>query len=243
MQSKYTAKDVERFWGKVKRTDNPDDCWIWQAGFDKDGYGRLYWEGRTNRSNRILWTITFGEIPSGLGVRHKCGVHSCCNPSHLFLGVRERNDLDIFWSHVEKSENPSGCWLWTGHTDDWGYGNKWWSGRTQKAHRVMYEITFGEIPDGLLVLHSCDNPPCVNPSHLSLGTNRDNTDDKIRKGRQSHAGAPKGDDNIYCKITEAQVLEIRNTYKTGKCSQLELAKRYGISQCHVSDIINYKKRS
>jgi excisionase family DNA binding protein len=87
-----------------------------------------------------------------------------------------------FWRYVEKSD---GCWQWTGAANPKGYGN---IGRgkglgTAKAHRVSWELHFGPIPPGLYVCHACDNPPCVRPDHLFLGTAQDNNNDKIAKGR------------------------------------------------------------
>jgi hypothetical protein len=90
------------------------------------------------------------------------------------------NPVDRFWEKVDKSGD---CWLWTGHRGCKGYGAAWAEGRHQAAHRVSWELAFGAIPDGLHVLHHCDNPPCVNPDHLWLGTNSDNQRDCVAKGR------------------------------------------------------------
>lgn len=94
---------------------------------------------------------------------------------------------DRFWERVQKTDD---CWLWTGSTDKDGYGWFWVDGKTATAHRFSYALhNDGAIPDGLYVCHSCDNPPCVNPDHLWLGTNQDNMDDCARKGRRR--GRPK----------------------------------------------------
>lgn len=85
-----------------------------------------------------------------------------------------------FTKHVEKTES---CWLWRGAVDTAGYGDCWFRGRTTGAHRVSWQIFRGEIPDGLFVLHKCDNPICVNPDHLFLGTHSDNMQDASAKGR------------------------------------------------------------
>lgn len=84
------------------------------------------------------------------------------------------------WQRVEKGLT---CWLWTGFVERSGYGRVWWNGKQDLAHRVIYRFVKGEIPDDLVVMHSCDNPTCVNPEHLSLGTHLDNRLDCIQKKR------------------------------------------------------------
>jgi hypothetical protein len=81
------------------------------------------------------------------------------------------------------------CIEWKGARTRDGYGEKWWKGGKKRTHRIAYEWAYGPIPEGLCVLHKCDNPPCCNPSHLFLGTNHDNQQDSLRKGR--HANAAK----------------------------------------------------
>lgn len=94
-----------------------------------------------------------------------------------------------FWDR--KTVTESGCWEWIGSKRHFGYGQVYFKGRPgRKAHRVAWERTYGPIPEGMGVLHKCDNPPCINPDHLFLGTPEDNVQDMFKKGRQRdpHSG-------------------------------------------------------
>lgn len=102
-------------------------------------------------------------------------------PKHgRFMPVAER-----FWSHVDKSGD---CWVWTSSRNQHGYGQVHFQSRPRFAHRVSWILTNGEILNDLWVLHHCDNPPCVRPDHLFLGTPKDNSQDMVRKGRQRKGG-------------------------------------------------------
>ena len=88
--------------------------------------------------------------------------------------------MERFWSKVKKED---GCWIWLASRDRMGYGTFGFDGKVQKAHRVSYQLEIGPIPSGAHILHSCDNPPCVNPAHLRAGTRSDNMRDKVERGR------------------------------------------------------------
>ena len=98
--------------------------------------------------------------------------------------------VDRFWSYVPVSE--VGCWEWKGHRNTGGYGVITHNGRDHTASRVSWEIHFGPIPDGLSICHHCDNPPCVRPDHLFIGTHSDNMRDAFAKGRLYHPRGPGG---------------------------------------------------
>jgi hypothetical protein len=132
-----------------------------------------------------------------------------------------------------------GCWLWFGGTDRDGYGVIMFGRKTLTAHRVSYALVHGQIPPGMLVMHSCDVPRCVNPAHLSLGTIKDNNRDMTRKGRLKRPAPeflPRGSRSAQAKLTALQVLKIRSRVMAGE-SQSKLAAEFGVSQATVNKII------
>lgn len=118
--------------------------------------------------------------------------------------------MERFWKFVNKKEENE-CWEWIGGRDDHGYGNFQLGPKCcVKAHRFSYDLNVGEIPHGLMILHKCDNPTCVNPNHLMMGTMKDNVHDMLAKGRD----AMIGDRRPGAILTTAEVEEIRILKKT-----------------------------
>src|SRR3990167_10376201 len=109
-----------------------------------------------------------------------------------------------FWNKVNKTNS---CWLWIASKFHDGYGQFRHEGSMKLAHRISYELHYGPIPDELCVCHICDVPSCVNPEHLFLGTQQENMEDKVKKGR-ARGGNPR-------KLTEDQIKEIDAFYKCG----------------------------
>lgn len=124
-----------------------------------------------------------------------------------------------FWEKMRA--DGTGCFVWISAINEWGYGRFELNGKNMHAHRIAWTLIRGPIPNGLQVLHSCDSPPCCNVDHLFLGTNADNTADKVSKGRQS---SMKGEAHPKAKLTVEQVKIIRSSTKT----TAELAKEFGI---------------
>ena len=118
-----------------------------------------------------------------------------------------------FWNKVNK-DTDNGCWEWTAHLNKKGrYGRIKINGKEKLAHRVSWEMMHGSIPNNMRILHHCDNPRCVNPSHLFIGTQADNMRDAVSKGRN---GCLKGEAHPWSKLTAIEVLRLRKEYKTIK---------------------------
>lgn len=128
-----------------------------------------------------------------------------------------------FWQRVLKSD---GCWEWQGGVAVHGYGRIHSNGSQIRVHRYSYELNVGPIPDGLYVLHRCDNRRCVRPDHLFLGTHLDNLADMYAKGRQRYRPL-RGEDHNQAKLNEGAVLDIRRRYE-GETNQ-SLAEEFGVS--------------
>lgn len=143
-----------------------------------------------------------------------------------------------FWGNVKRGP---GCWTWQaarrGQYGRMHLGNRSWIG----AHRMAWRLSRGPIPDGMCVCHHCDNTLCVNPDHLFLGTNAENTADRTRKGRSARNSNPQpGTLNGRAKLTEDDVIDIRTVYAIG-ARQIDIAAAYGVTQVQISAIVRRKQ--
>lgn len=127
--------------------------------------------------------------------------------------------------------NPNECWEWQAGRQKFGYGTIWHNGSSMLAHRFSYEYFVGPIPEGLLILHSCDNPPCVNPAHLHPGTYQTNSDECFERGRGNRA---KGEKQSKAKLTAEDVIQIRTTH--AKDPIAVVASKFGVSDVLISYI-------
>ena len=151
--------------------------------------------------------------------------------------------ISAFWNKVNKDGSMpqycpelGQCWEWI-IVPKCEYGKFWSNGKHVYAHRFSWELVNGEIPDGLFVLHKCDNRSCVNPEHLFLGTCQDNTNDMINKGRMEHASGEKAG---AAKLTENIVREIRIRYAKGGVTLKSLSIEYSVSLSTIHFAITRK---
>lgn len=154
-------------------------------------------------------------------------------------GIAER-----LWSRILKTS--SGCWEWQGYRMPAGYGQIGIDGRVDVTHRVAWSIANGKkIPAGLVVRHKCDNPPCINPAHLELGTHADNVQDAVDRGRVA-----RGFRLPHTRLTEDDVREIRRRYRRfkspgikGWCSNsVDLAVEFAVRTEHIQGIVSRRER-
>lgn len=178
------------------------------------------------------------------------------NPMRYIAGHRKGSGpipkpiQELFWSKVTKTDS---CWLWTGKKVGMGYGSfahgKHHAVKHYRAHRLSYEWAYGSIPAGLNVLHDCDNPACVRPDHLKLGTHQDNMDDKVRKGRQAKGmntsvylypeHRARGERSGQANLSDIKVLAIRAEYANGH-SMSGIARQFAVSVGCINFVVKRK---
>jgi hypothetical protein len=147
--------------------------------------------------------------------------------------MKRRLPLERFIEKVDKRDD--GCWIWKAFAMDSGYGKFSLGGKSITSHRASWIIHRGVVQEGLCVLHYCDNPPCVNPDHLFLGTQYENIEDRNRKGRTYSP----------YKITHEQAVEIRRKYRklSRTAGYRAIASEYGVSVACISRIINNSNKT
>ena len=148
-----------------------------------------------------------------------------------------------FWAFVNKGDDDE-CWLWTGSKNHKGYGLIRIDGKLFLSHRYSfvkhnpYGLSFDDI-EGCVVCHECDNPACVNPAHLFVGTMKDNSIDMTIKGRHGQTGS-KGEKHWKAKLQDFHIREIRHAYLAGGVTQKQLADEFGVSKTTIGEIVRNK---
>ena len=176
--------------------------------------------------------------------RGLCGKHYQWVTKHGKLADYDRKlihidaTLDERLRHHGWTVTPSGCWEWKASRNPNNYGQlATGSNRPMLANRAAYTAWIGELPEGAIVCHTCDNPPCINPAHLFAGTNQDNALDMARKRRSAN-----GERSGVHKLTDSEVDLVREMYASGKHKQREVAEAFGVSQSLVSMIVSRHRR-
>lgn len=143
-----------------------------------------------------------------------------------------------FWNKIDKSLH--GCWNWIGSKNN-GYGIFKLNYKKTYAHRLSFELNIGNIPADLQVLHKCDNPSCVNPNHLFLGTHQENMKDRNSKGRTSTVPRNCGELCWSSKLTENQIIEIKLLLDEGILNCKQIAGQFNTSRQNISHIKNKRR--
>lgn len=191
--------------------------------------------------NQCLCGKTFKSYKSRPG--KYCSL-SCANGSIVITkknwqNATHENRIELIKQKFEEYviKTDEGCWKWKGTTKGAGYGKLHLSDSFISAHRASWLIHYGEIPNNLCVLHKCDNPECTNPSHLFIGTSKDNTQDMIKKGRKN----PALGETRSIKLTNEKVLQIKNLLKKNELTQLEIGQLFNVDQSTISNIKRNKR--
>lgn len=142
---------------------------------------------------------------------------------------------DEFWSKVDRGDDDE-CWEWQAAKNGEGYGYYWFEGKNFRAHRVALALSGVDV-EGYCALHHCDNPSCVNPSHLYAGDKSDNARDAFERGRRELPDN-EGEDHSQTSLTENDVADIRRRYENEEITQKELADEYGMERSSIGNIIN-----
>lgn len=225
-------KSMEERLSQYIQCGGEDECWNWTGRTNKVGRPIASIE-YTTESGRHVDTVSIQRVvlEKHLGreiqsryVDPTCGNSLCCNPNHL----QERDFENRFWNNVV--ETNKGCWEWQGSISSNGYGVITVDGVARPTHVLSYELTNGEIPNGLFVLHKCNVRLCINPDHLYIGTHNDNMDD------MSNSNVLKGERNANSVLSENDVREIRKLISSRMVTYANIAQQYGVKRQTIKDI-------
>lgn len=218
-------------------TKNSKICPVCHATYASKRKSQIYCshqcQGRARRTCREKACdrcgLTFLAKPSEI----EKGKAKYCSKVCYNAGSRISDPIAHFWSQVTCSA-PVECWPWVGRYDKGGYGKTRYLQKTFRAHRLAYLLNYGDIPQGMMVLHSCHNRPCCNPRHLRVADHRTNMRDMVEAGRSS-----RGEKQSKAKLTTEKVLQIRILCQKGM-KQCDVAHKFNISKHTVWDILHEK---
>lgn len=228
-----------------------NECWPWIGSFSNNipvfSYNHKGKKRSRINADKLSFILNTGIDVSGNGngIIKNCNNLSCCNPDHIenkscYNSLDDNDYIERFWRKVS-IESLDGCWNWMAHKNHDGYGvsklkiNGKWS--VIFAHRVSYYLYYGVFIEGdNRCLHKCDNPSCVNPNHLFIGTQGDNVRDMHSKNRQV---TPKGSASGMSKLNESQVIEIKEMLEMG-VSAKHISEKFGVCKNNIYSIKNGK---
>lgn len=226
---------VDKFWACVER--QVSGCWLWTGHIDKRGLPNIRTGGRKDAKEYSARRISLelsGQLFDTKHALNTCGNKLCVNPSHLVSG-----DAARFFSKVTKfSEKNGGCWHWNDAPKNQQMYGEFRICENGKRFQVSAHVYSWELHNnfkvrkGMVVMHSCDHPWCVNPDHLSLGTAKDNSQDMVVKGRSL-----RGERNRAATLTGDKVREIRKLFALGTYTKLQLSKLFGVSRTTIRYIV------
>ncbi len=181
--------------------------------------------------NKCMW-CNKDMIVGIYKLRKKAGKFCSRKCTQEYFHQNKIHDIERFFINISRKPHKDNCWIWGAAKNLKGYGITTVDLKSYAAHRYSWIIHFGQISSDQLVCHKCDNPSCVNPEHLFLGTQKDNIQDMLKKGRQRNQF---GEKNNKAKLTENDVQIIREKLKQG-ISQKKIGSEFGVSQSSIHRI-------
>lgn len=215
------------------------ECCVWTAS-RSGAFGQYSYQRDGHRIREYghirAWVSECGPVPDGMSLRRTCQTPFCIRPEHHVTQTaaervqRFQASAEVrFWRRVRKSDD---CWTWT-IPNRRGYG-QFWQGGHVGAHVFSYMLHVGPVPEGLFVCHHCDNPSCVRPDHLFVGTAAENSADMVAKGRSI---TRRGVDAPIAKLTAEQVKEIRRVRAEDEIPYARLGPMFGVSNMAAFRIV------